>query len=69
MRIFLLRIFVTIFWVLWIITIIASWLLPVVGSGYILFVNHEWINLIYIAIGTVGLFMVKIWTNIQDRIW
>lgn len=59
MKDILLKIFATIIWIIFIVISIIAWLLPTVGAGYILFVNHEWINLVYIAIASIVLFVIK----------
>ncbi len=66
------RILVYILWLLWILACILAWALPTVGTGYILFVNHDWINVVYICIGSVILFLLKVglymaWTSLEDR--
>lgn len=53
------KILAGIFWLLFVLVSIIAWLLPIVGTGYILFVNHEWINLVYIAIASIVLFVIK----------
>ena len=53
------KILAGIVWLLFVLVSIIAWLLPIVGTGYILFVNHEWINLVYIAIASIVLFVIK----------
>ena len=53
------KILAGIFWLLFVLVSIIAWLLPIVDTGYILFVNHEWINLVYIAIASIVLFVIK----------
>lgn len=53
------KILAGILWLLLVLVSIIAWLLPTVGAGYILFVNHEWINLVYIAIASIVLFVIK----------
>lgn len=74
MKNLILRIFVAIFWILWLLSTIASWILPTIGSGYVIFAGLDWINLLYIGIASAILFILRVvfyaaWTALEDSIW